>query len=59
MQLPEDFMDYLVHEKRFSEHTVIAYRKDLTDFLEIAAVTSDQEIRELTHRDLRAYLVAP
>jgi integrase/recombinase XerC len=58
MQLPEDFMDYLVHEKRFSEHTVIAYRKDLSDFLEIAAITSDQEIRELTHRDLRSYLVA-
>lgn len=58
MQLTEDFLDYLVHEKRFSEHTVIAYRKDLSDFLEILTITSDSEILELSHFDLRSYLVA-
>ena len=56
MQLPQDFLDYLVHEKRFSEHTVIAYKKDLENFLEILALNSDQELIELTHRDLRIYL---
>lgn len=57
MTLPESFLDYLVYEKRFSEHTVIAYRKDLEDFLDILAVGSDNEILELTHRNLRTYLV--
>lgn len=58
MQLPQEFLDYLVYEKRFSEHTVIAYKKDLENFVEILALSSDEEIRELKHRDLRAYLVA-
>lgn len=58
MQLPEHFFDYLIHEKRCSDHTVIAYRKDLSDFLEILSITSDTEIRSLNHKDLRIYLVA-
>ncbi|MBL7900118.1 MAG: tyrosine-type recombinase/integrase [Crocinitomicaceae bacterium] len=58
MSLVQEFLDYLVHEKRFSEHTVIAYKKDLENFLEIVAVASDEEIGELSQRDLRSYLVA-
>lgn len=58
MPLVQDFIDYLVHEKRFSDHTVIAYKKDLENFLEIVAVESDEEIGQLSQRDLRSYLVA-
>ncbi|MBI3134599.1 MAG: tyrosine-type recombinase/integrase [Bacteroidetes bacterium] len=58
MQLPQEFLDYLVHEKRFSEHTVIAYKKDLENFIDILALRSDDELKELKHRDLRGYLVA-
>ncbi|MBK9192334.1 MAG: site-specific integrase [Crocinitomicaceae bacterium] len=58
MSLVQEFIDYLVHEKRFSEHTVIAYKKDLENFLEIVSAESDEEISELSHRDLRSYLVA-
>jgi len=58
MQLPQEFLDYLVHEKRFSEHTVIAYKKDVENFIDILALNSDEEILELKHRDLRLYLVA-
>lgn len=58
MRLPQEFLDYLVYEKRFSEHTVIAYKKDLENFVEILALSTDDEIRELKHRHLRSYLVA-
>ncbi|MBK7130403.1 MAG: tyrosine-type recombinase/integrase [Crocinitomicaceae bacterium] len=57
MQLPEDFIHYLIHEKRYSEHTVIAYKKDIENFLEILAISSDDEIKDLKHRHLRSYLV--
>jgi integrase/recombinase XerC len=58
MPLVQEFIDYLVHEKRFSDHTVVAYKKDLENFLEIVAVESDEEIGQLSQRDLRSYLVA-
>jgi len=29
MSYSEDFKNYLIHEKRFSTHTVVAYMKDL------------------------------
>lgn len=56
MLLPEKFIDYLVHEKRFSEHTVIAYRKDLENFIELLGITTDEDILSLNHRNLRSYL---
>lgn len=58
MTYPDLFLNYLIHEKRFSEHTVTAYKKDLENFLEILALNKDSEIVELTHRDLRSYLVS-
>lgn len=57
MSLPEAFINFLTFEKRFSDHTIIAYQKDLDDFLELMAVNSDEEILDLNHRDLRRYLV--
>lgn len=32
--MQEKFLEYLAHEKRYSVHTVISYRKDLLDFQE-------------------------
>jgi integrase/recombinase XerC len=58
MAFNEQFEHYLMHEKRFSQHTVLAYMKDLEQFYELLGLTSDQEIIELTHRNLRGYLVA-
>lgn len=58
MTYPDLFLNYLIHEKRFSEHTVTAYKKDLENFLEILALNNDDEITQVTHRDMRSYLVA-
>lgn len=58
MRYPEQFIDYLIHEKRFSEHTVTAYKNDLANFLEILELKTDAEIVEVNHRAMRSYLVA-
>ena len=58
MAFNEQFEHYLMHEKRFSEHTVLAYMKDLEQFYDLLGLNSDEEIKELTHRNLRGYLVA-
>lgn len=34
MQKFDQFIDYLVYQKRYSKHTIIAYRKDLNQFFE-------------------------
>lgn len=58
MTYPDLFLDYLIHEKRFSTHTVTAYKKDLENFIDLSAISSDEEITQMTHRNLRSYLVA-
>jgi len=58
MTYPDLFLNYLIHEKRFSQHTVTAYKKDLENFIEILALNSDADIIKVTHRDMRSYLVA-
>lgn len=57
MQIIEGFLNYLTHEKRFSEHTVIAYKKDIEQFLEIVEVNSDEQIPEVNHQMIRHYVV--
>ncbi len=54
----ERFFQYLQHEKRFSPHTLTAYRKDLgqfTEFLEKTyEITSPEEVR---HTHVRSWMV--
>jgi len=57
MAYSEQFENYLLHEKRFSTHTVVAYMKDLSQFYESCAIESDKDVRDVTHRNLRGYLV--
>lgn len=58
MPYTKQFEHYLMHEKRFSVHTVVAYMKDLNQFKEIVCIDNEEELLELKHRDLRSYLVA-
>jgi integrase/recombinase XerC len=58
MPLTEQFLHYLIYEKRFSEHTVTAYKKDLENFTAILALGTDAELAEVTHRDIRSFIVA-
>lgn len=57
MPFKDDFNSYLLTEKRFSQHTVIAYMKDLDQLFEILAISDDSHLLEVNHKLLRGYLV--
>ena len=58
MSYIDDFNNYLVHEKRFSSHTVLAYMNDLGQFYELLEIQNDNELVDINHRKMRSYLVA-
>jgi len=51
------FKDYLVHEKRYSEHTVLAYEKDLQQFMQIADLISEDDLADVNHMLVRSFIV--
>ncbi|MBI1837180.1 MAG: tyrosine-type recombinase/integrase [Flavobacteriia bacterium] len=53
----EKFINYLETEKRFSEHTVIAYKKDIEQFLEFTEIEKEENITEITVSIIRAWIV--
>lgn len=53
----ESFIDYLVTQKRFSEHTCLAYRKDIQQFLEFTGVETKSDLSEVTPRVVRGWMV--
>ena len=48
----EDFLNYLKYEKRFSDHTIINYKKDLLDFKDYIS----KNINSVEINDIRNYL---
>ena len=53
------FIDYLVLEKKYSPHTVLAYRRDLERFLEFAEEHfSYSEIKSVNYSVIRSWIVA-
>ncbi len=50
----DDFLNYLANEKRFSVHTVVAYKKDIEQFFESIG---NNNVTEIRHQDIRGYLV--
>ncbi len=57
MSYLDDFQNYLIHEKRYSQHTVVAYGKDVDQFYELLGLTNDEDIRDVNHKLIRTYLV--
>ena len=53
----DNFIDYLVVQKRFSEHTSIAYRKDIEQFLEFSSIDKEFDLVEVDSRLVRAWMV--
>jgi integrase/recombinase XerC len=52
------FEAYLAYEKRYSQHTIIAYIKDLSQFIEYSCVSSIEDFREITHSNIRSWIVS-
>ena len=52
-----NFLEYLSMEKRFSPHTCLAYKKDITQFEDFAGVQRDADLREIDSRLIRGWIV--
>jgi len=57
MSLTEKFAAYLTHEKRFSDHTVIAYRADLNQFCQLLEIISDDELLQVNYLMVRTFIM--
>ena len=55
--LIDNFINYLETEKRFSDHTVIAYKKDTEQFLSFSEIKSAKEIEEIKSSLIRSWMV--
>jgi integrase/recombinase XerC len=53
----ENFIDYLRFEKRFSEHTVVAYENDLKQFSEFIAISTESEMYDVKSTTVRSWIV--
>lgn len=54
----EQFLDYLESEKRYSRHTILAYKNDLQQFeLFMNAFYGDVEATEAKHAHIRLSLI--
>lgn len=53
-----EFETYIQSEKRYSGHTVIAYRNDLIQFFEYVGVQNKNELDEITAKVIRGWMVA-
>lgn len=58
MSYQESFISYLKYEKRYSSHTVVAYKKDLDQFVEFYANTVGEfNVKEVNSRLVREWIV--
>lgn len=51
----EEFMSYLTNEKKYSAHTITAYQRDLTQFLEFLT-EQEKTLPEVDYKILRYYM---
>lgn len=52
------FLEYLTYEKRYSSHTVAAYKTDLLQFLEFIVSEFDMKLNEVSHHQVRSWVVS-
>lgn len=59
MSLSEEFIKYLQFEKRYSKHTLVAYKTDLGQFiLYLNELVGAFEFKDITSRQIRAWIVS-
>ena len=56
--LLNSFLEYLLHEKKYSQNTITAYRKDLESFREFCSSEySDEGLEKIHYNQIRSWLV--
>lgn len=53
----DSFLEYIQFEKRYSDHTLISYRNDLSQFEEHLLKTSSNTITHAHYNDIRSWMV--
>lgn len=54
----DSFCDYLFHEKRYSKHTIVAYKTDISQFLDYCqSVYEITELKVIKHTIVRSWIV--
>ncbi len=56
--LLSQFEKYLAIEKRYSQNTIRAYLKDLSQFIDYTCVTSIDQFNQVTHSSVRSWIVS-
>ncbi len=52
------FLDYLEYEKKYSKHTILAYKTDLIEFRDFCSVQFDQDdIENIHYNQIRTWIV--
>lgn len=51
------FLTFLTVEKRFSEHTITAYGKDIEQFFDFACIENEKDFLEIDYQLIRSWLV--
>jgi integrase/recombinase XerC len=54
----ESFIKFLHVEKRFSEHTTIAYKKDIEQFFDFSEISKLEDLEDVNHHLVRSWIVA-
>ncbi len=57
MPKKSNFLDYLEFEKRFSKHTINAYKSDLAQFESFLECDFDTELDSASHQQVRSWVV--
>lgn len=56
MHLIDDFISHISFEKRYSNHTVIAYQKDLLQFTEELEINTLHDLNEINTKNIRNFI---
>lgn len=56
MHLIDDFISHISFEKRYSNHTVIAYKKDLLQFTEELEINTLRDLNEINTKNIRNFI---
>jgi integrase/recombinase XerC len=55
--MQEKFIQYLRTERRYSEHTLLAYNSDLEKFTQFLEIASDSDFNRILARDVREWVM--
>ncbi len=56
--LLSEFETYLAVEKRYAHNTIVAYIKDLNQFIEHSCISTVDELNQINHASIRSWIVS-